>query len=73
MGYCDCRQTVTQNLRDAGCTEETITAFWEILKKGEKETALKLLGKHRNSLLDTIHDEQKQIDCLDYLIFQMNK
>lgn len=73
MEYCDCKQTVTQNLRDAGCNEEIITAFWKILKRGEKENALKLLGSHRDSLLDTIHDEQKQIDCLDYLVYQMNK
>lgn len=73
MGYCDCKQTVTQNLQDAGCDEETITVFWETLKQGKREQALKMLGTHRNALLDTIHDEQKQIDCLDYLIYQMNK
>lgn len=73
MGYCDCKKTVEQNLRDAGCAEETITVFWESLKNGNKAKALKLLGKHRNFLLDTIHNEQKQIDCLDYLVYQMNK
>lgn len=59
MGYCDCKQTLMQNLYDTGCNEETITAFFENLKKGKKQQALKLLGKHRNILLNTIHDEQK--------------
>lgn len=72
MGYCDCKQVVIQNLQDAGCNEEMISKFWETLKNGEKDKALKLLIQHRDFLLDTIHNEQKQIDCLDYLVYQMN-
>lgn len=33
----------------------------------------RLLGKHRDTLLDTMHREQKRIDCLDYLLYQMKK
>jgi hypothetical protein len=30
-----------------------------------------LLKKHRNSLLDKIHEDQKAIDCLDYLFYRI--
>ena len=35
--------------------------------------ALRLLTAHRRHLLDTLHQEQKRIDCLDYLVYQMRK
>ena len=31
--------------------------------------AMDLLKKHRGNLLDKIHEDQKAIDCLDYLVF----
>ena len=40
-----------------------------------KQTAqmLILLRRHRKDLLDRIHEQQKALDCLDYLIFQTEK
>lgn len=34
---------------------------------------IKILNKKRNILLDEIHDKQKNIDCLDYIIYEINK
>lgn len=31
------------------------------------------LAKHRRTLLETLHREQKQIDCLDYLVYAIEK
>lgn len=36
-----------------------------------EETKLVLLEKHRKKLLDAVHENQKKIDCLDYLIYQV--
>lgn len=33
----------------------------------------RILARHRRTLLDTIHADQKKIDCLDYLVYQMEK
>ena len=33
---------------------------------------LRLLATHRASLLDQLHVSQRQIDCLDYLVYQMS-
>ncbi len=64
---------IVQNLKDAGCSQNTITAFIEDIRNDKIIEGLKLLAIHRRSLLDELHKEQKQIDCLDYLIYKMQK
>lgn len=60
------------NLKDAGCDTETIENFMSDLQKGDKKSSLKCLDIHRKKLLDALHKEQKCIDCLDYLVYQMS-
>jgi hypothetical protein len=62
-----------QNLEDAGCDYDTITVFVDDIKKGKTAESIKLLNRHRQSLLDILHSDQRQIDCLDYLIYQIKK
>jgi hypothetical protein len=64
---------IIQNLEDAGCDSDTITAFVDEMKKGKTAECIRLLTRHRKSLLDILHSDQRQIDCLDYLIYQINK
>lgn len=64
---------IIQNLKDAGCSAGTISEFMEKLRDGKRTEGLKLLAIHRRSLLDHLHEEQKRIDCLDYLVWQMEK
>ena len=66
-------EALIQNLRDAGCDRDTITAFVADVHAEKIAEGLKLLAVHRRSLLDDLHKEQKRIDCLDYLIYQMEK
>mgnify|MGYP000581695562 CR=1 FL=1 len=64
---------IIQNLKDAGCDEDTIQTFVEDLRKEKVAEGLKLLATHRRSLLDDLHKDQKQIDCLDYLVYKLEK
>lgn len=64
---------VRRNLIDAGCDGDTVKQFMELVKAGEQQGQLKLLEKHRSILLDQVHKNEKQIDCLDYLLYQMRK
>ena len=59
-----------QNLIDAGCDEKTITVF-ENCKTVKDE--LRLLEKHRAALLDRSHEVNRQIACLDYLVYNLEK
>lgn len=53
-----------QNLKDAGCAEEFIESFAQIADEEKPKEQLEILSKHRSSLLDSIHEYQKKIDCL---------
>lgn len=64
-------EAIIQNLKDAGCDSDTIEKFMADLQKGKEANSLKLLAVHRKNLLDSLHREQKCIDCLDYLVYQM--
>lgn len=66
-------EAIIQNLKDAGCDSETIEQFMADLQKGKEANSLKRLAVHRKNLLDSLHREQKCIDCLDYLVYQMRK
>lgn len=66
-------EAIIQNLKDAGCDYETIENFMADLQKGKEANGLKRLAAHRKNLLDSLHREQKCIDCLDYLVYQMKE
>lgn len=66
-------ESIVQNMEDAGCGEETIEQFLKCLKKGSVDQQLLLLSRYRRSLLEKLHEGQKKIDCLDYLIYQIQK
>lgn len=67
------KEAIIQNLKDAGCDNETIHSFMADLQAGKKICGIKRLEKHRQKLLDLMHQEQRRIDCLDYLIYQIKK
>lgn len=62
-----------QNLIDAGCSEELIETCMGLAKADQWNRILPLLSKQRIHLLDSVHDGQKQIDCLDFLVYRINK
>lgn len=66
-------QTLIQTLADAGCEAALAEQFLSLIKEGRTEEGLALLAQHRKRLLDCCHAEEKKIDCLDYLVYQMEK
>lgn len=62
---------VPEVLTDAGCDKEMIDTFLEI-SGNDKETS-KWLDKRRNEILDEVHKHTKELDCLDFLIYQIRK
>lgn len=70
IGY-DSKEAVVQNLRDAGCSPNTIRCFMGYFDQGDWNDQLRLLEEHRESILNRVHEEERQIDCLDYLVYQI--
>ena len=62
-----------QNLIDAGCSKDLIETCMELAKENKWKCLLPLLSKQRINLLDSVHNGQKQIDCLDFLVYSINK
>lgn len=67
------RKAVLQNLKDAGCTQEMAECIMKQLDEDDMEELLKLLEYHRSCLLGMVHEKEKQIDCLDYLVYQIKR
>ena len=57
-----------RNLIDAGCPEALIGEFDQLTDAGER---VRWLRRYRRDLLAGIHDEQKKLECLDYLIYSL--
>lgn len=66
-------QGVIENLKDAGCDSEMVEKFLSLDREGDIRGQLCLLAGHRQQLLDRVHREERKIDCLDYLAYQLNK
>ena len=65
--------TLVRNLKDAGCDGTTVEQFMELEAAGEKQKQFKLLETHRKSLLNEVHENEKKIDCLDYLVYHTKR
>ena len=64
-------EQVHECLADAGCDEELIKQFETCQGSGLQKEQLRLLGDCRRLLLERIHAEQKKLDLLDYLIWNV--
>lgn len=64
---------ILQNLKDAGCDSLIADNIIALIKSGDRIPALNLLAKHRRKLLNLLHNNQKKIDCLDFLIFNLKQ
>ena len=65
------RESVIQNLEDAGCGIEMIQDFMGWFDKGQQAKQLELLEHQREYLLGRVHRDERRISCLDYLVYQI--
>lgn len=66
-------EAVIQNLIDAGCDKREIDCFIKEYESGNVKKEVTMLEAHRKILLDGLHKKQRQIDCLDYLVYKLGK
>lgn len=66
-------ERLEEYLDDTGCTLKEKAEILEYAGNHDIQNIIRLLRRHRQSILDTIHKEEKQISCLDYLVFQLEK
>ena len=65
-------KTIT-NLKDAGCTNEEIQKALQLCEAGDPEVLIRYFRKCRCNRMNELHESQRKVDCLDFLIRQMTK
>lgn len=66
-------EQLVEGLHQLGCNQELITDLIDLNTKGQTAEQLRLLAGKKKELLQTLHDSQKKIDCLDYLTFHVKE
>ena len=64
---------ITENLTDAGLDGNGVTECLKMLDNNEVSALQKYLANYRKQLLDSVHNFNKQIDCLDYFTYTLKK
>lgn len=60
-------------LNDIGCSKEEKEKILKCYAQHDMQEVIHLLRVHRKAILKAIHTGEKQISCLDYLVFQLEK
>ena len=60
-------------LKNAGLSNDSILKYIELSKQGDisNRERIYILKQQRQKLLDEIHHKQKNLDCLDYIIYEL--
>lgn len=64
-------ETLCSMLPDAACEENP--EIEHAIRQGDFAVAKSLLRRRRSELLEKLHMDQKALDSLDFLMYQMNK
>jgi hypothetical protein len=63
-------EKILTNLSDAGCGSEELQKAKQLYEAGDTEALIRYFRKCRCSRMDELHESQRKVDCLDYLIRQ---
>ena len=66
-------ESLLSGMADAGCRAEEICRAERILKEGSPSELTKFLKQCRCDLLEQMHESQKRVDLMDYLIRKAEK
>lgn len=66
-------ESALAGMKDAGCTEEEIRKARRLHEAGDTDALLRYFRICRCSRMEELHESQRKVDCLDYLIRQTAK
>ena len=61
------------NLSDAGCGSEELEKARKLYEVGDTEALIRHFRRCRCSRMEELHESQRKVDCLDFLIRQTAK
>ncbi len=62
-----------QCMKDCGCSEEQAMRYLALHQSDNISEQLQFLYCQRRKLMNELHDAQKKIDCIDYVIRQLEQ
>lgn len=66
-------EDIAQLLQDADCPDAFIQQFLAAMETESVTDQIRLLRTQRCRQLDRVHEEEKKLDCLDYLRYKLEK
>ena len=64
---------VKSNLKDVGCSDQSAAFVNQLVQAGRLADAIHEMKVIRCDLMEEVHQCQRKVDCLDYLIRQTEK
>ena len=66
-------EKILTNLRDAGCGSGEVEKAKQLYESGDTKALLRYLRICRCNRMEELHESQRKVDCLDFLIRQTVK
>ena len=66
-------EKILTNLRDAGCEDGEVEKAKQLYESGDAKALLRYLRICRCNRMEELHESQRKVDCLDFLIRQTVK
>ncbi len=66
-------EEILTNLSDAGCGKDELEKTKQFYEEGDTETLIRYFRRYRCNLMEKLHESQRKVDCLDFLIRQTVK
>ena len=66
-------EKILTNLSDAGCGSEELQKAKQLYKTGDTQALIQYFRKCRCNRMEELHESQRKVDCLDFLIRQTAK
>ena len=66
-------ESALTGMKDAGCTDEEIQTAKRLHEAGDTGALIRYFRICRCSRMEELHESQRKVDCLDYLIRQAAK
>ena len=63
-------ERILTNLSDAGCGKEELKKAEQLYEAGDLEALIRYFRRCRCRRMEELHEKQRKVDCLDYLIRQ---
>lgn len=67
-----CKLTI-ECLESLGCSRETAEQFFVLEQENRICEQIRLLNRERKNRMDDLHEAQKKVDCIDYIIRELEQ